>query len=101
MTPDGHVFGIDRVVIREFDRVDGRFFMVLLQEVVDRHAEDVGDLLQHTGVRDGLAPFPFGNRLIRVIQPFSELQLCHAGSLPEFGQVFRKDVFDVVHGFSR
>ena len=75
--------------------------MLRFQQVVDGHTELVGDLLQHAGVRDGLAPFPFGNSLVGVIQPLSQFQLCHAGGLAELRQVFRKNIFDVVHGYSR
>ena len=82
----------------------GRLWLCVLglDKVIQRNAEQLGDLDQDRDVGGGLCPLPLGDGLVRIIQFFCQLQLRHAVCLTKLGYVLGNDAFDIFHsGFSR
>ena len=50
-----------------------------LEQVVHIHTEDIGDLHQHEHIGGHIAPLPFGDGFVRVVQFFPQLRLRHTG----------------------
>ena len=74
--------------------------VVLVEQVIDRDAEDLAHALEHRGIGDGLAALPLGDRLIRIIQLFAKLCLRHTRGRAQADEVAGKDEFQFVHGGS-
>ena len=63
------------------------------EKIVHGDAEDLRHLGKHIGVRDGLAPLPLGDGLIRIIQFFTQLRLGQAGLGAQFDDVAGRNEF--------
>lgn len=72
--------------------------IMLVEQVINRDAEDLAHALEHRRVGDGLAALPLGDRLVRIIQLFAKLGLRHARGRAQADQVAGEDEFQFVHG---
>ena len=56
---------------------DRRLFVVsvLGKKIINADSEHIGNLFQHDDIGKRLAPFPFGHRLVRIIQALGKLRL--------------------------
>lgn len=56
----------------------GRFLMLRPHEVIERHAEKIGDRGKRSDLGDRLSALPLGHRLVRVMQLLGKVKLSHA-----------------------
>lgn len=87
---DDHVGAVARLVAF-FDLLRALPLVVGGEQVIHRDTEDLRELGEDVGIRDGLAALPFGNRLVRIVQLRTELRLRHAGGRAQVDDVARRD----------
>ena len=74
-----------RLLVGRLRRVGRRF---AAHQLVQRNAEEIGDLRQHRHVRQRLGALPFADGLIGIVEFFGKFGLRHTMLLAQFGQVF-------------
>ena len=61
---------------------------MLAHQIVHRDVEQIGKLHQDTHIRNTVALLPFGDRLVRIVDLFGQLELRHIRHAPQAHDVF-------------